>query len=347
MNRPHSERFLLAFAMYIVAAGGIQNAIAQCPSQCVYDPNLHCNQVTSKTVLAPDTFRAWDVYETVQTTCGPSVVKSCKASFHINANDPNFAIGDPNARINKCKALANAISGSAACTAAGYTIDPNACATTQTFKITDSCAGGSISLGISNDPNIISQEGDDPNKPHPIPDYEAELITPGCKHPDPNSPAPNANDDVQHVLVLAGPASGEALSPIEPAHVELVIASDPNNPTTIELPTRAGESAEGLAGRLGGELARQGIKFQCVGRTLRLQADFMGTSAADSLAFGTFDTGIRFSNSSGPRSALPNAATQSSAIPTLSEWGLIILAALLLIGGSLLVLRKRTRATVA
>jgi hypothetical protein len=70
----------------------------------------------------------------------------------------------------KCEAIASVIASS--CTAAGYSLSSDDCASDQSFTASNVlCPGTPFALGISNDPNDFDQ-----TDAGPLPDGEAETI---------------------------------------------------------------------------------------------------------------------------------------------------------------------------
>jgi hypothetical protein len=313
----------VAVALFLAVAG--TTARAQCPGTC-NSPNL-CNKVKSETVLPPD--KVATVYVTLRSSCGGVVTKSCTSSFPIG-----------NAlwtKEQKCQALVTAITGNAACTAAGYTITSNTCAADRKFTASDlTCGGSLLSLGISNDPDIFSQA----IAGQPIPDYEAELITPGCT--DVDSSSGNGND-IENQVTLGGTSNGVPIAPAEPAHVEMIVDLTPNGGIvhTAEVitgpisPTIPVMSAESIASLLAAQLRTQGVPgVECVGRNIRVSQPHPGNPIG--VGIGTSDEGIVTDTQ------VVESDPGAGAIPTLSTWGMILLVSLM--GGTAFwILRRRTR----
>ena len=272
--------------------------------------------VTSQTVLPPD--QPATVYVNLISTCGGAIVKQCHPSFPI----AGFLTME-----EKCCALVHAIQNDPQCQAAGYCVSINDCLQNRKFKVMDSCPGAVLSMGISNNPAVFSQEG-----PGPIPDYEEEIITPGCTDPD---GIPGNADDIVSEVNFHGPATGQPIAPGEPPHVEMDVTGGPTA-AHAEVTTFPGEPATQVAAQLAQQLNQQGVPAALVrgGRSIQIKQPAGSRLAGGPIGVGvgTSDDGITADSQIGPSFA--------EAIPTLSEWGFILAMTLLLGVGAWKLLRR-------
>jgi hypothetical protein len=325
--------FQVCIVFTLLAVGA--NVYAQCPASCTSANS--CNNVSSKTILPPDLGVGATVYETVRTSCACSAVKSCTSSFVVTSGMTTTT---------KCTALVNAINNNPACTGIGYSVAPadNNCATTQTFVVRDTCAGGVLSLGISNNPNVFTQESTSAPgilvNQHPLPDYEEEIITPGCR--DEDNTAGNCNDNASQVT-LGGVATGTSIVTAEAAHVEADFKDSAGVIHHAEIATSQGMTASQIAENLATQLIGQGVPVRVFnGRAIRVTEPTSGNPTA--LAIATGDSGINTDARVQTVSLLP--IPTSTPVPTISTWSVLTLTVAILISSIFLLRRRRRESSI-
>jgi len=317
----------------VVVANGIPSSpavpivIQSCASLSCTSTN-NCNTVTSQTILTPDNAGV-TVYANLRSTCHGVDLKGCKAAFVITT-------AQAASQTAKCQGIVDALnSANSGCASAGYMVTNN-CATNQTFIVTDPvCTGSVLSLGISNNPNIFDQEGQGP-----IPDYEEEIITPGCINEYPRAPI---DQSIVHQCTFGGTANGVGIEPNETSHVDLHVdlTSVGGSMNDIEVATHPGMKASEIAAEVTLHVCSLDVIAFNLGRSIFVQRNGqkpIGVGCA------TSDEGITTDSRVGPASTLPGAAglfaAAVNAIPTLSEWGIITLVVLMGICGALLIVRR-------
>jgi hypothetical protein len=317
-----------AMAVAVILLFASVNSQAQCPGTC--NSANGCNGVSVKVTLKP--LKVGTDYVGLVTSCGGATVKQCGLF--------SFATTVADTTTSKCLKIASALNVTA-CSSIGYTFvgDPNVtCAASQTVTVTDSCGGGVLEFQTKNEGGDLfsSNTGSSTEV-----DYENDMIAPSCK--DPDNTAGNLNE-MTNQATLAGTATGVAIDPNEPAHVEITVDQSSNGGpvVTAEFNTKAGVSSSDIADNLEEGLSEQGVQGVTVvgGRSIRVAQPATGNPIRVGIA--TSDTGINFDSRVAPVSRLPfpGAAT----IPTLSTWSTVLLVGLLLGTGAWLIRRRKQTA---
>jgi hypothetical protein len=313
----------------------------------------NCNQVQSQTILPPDR-AGMTTYVTLQEQCGTPVVPQffkCKAHFTIT---PGMTVQD------KCQALVDAITNKVndplnQCPQHGFSIAANNCGLAPLGLAQFTLTGGNctsatpnVSLAISNDPSIGNQES---ATGRPLPDYEAELITPVCvTTPGPAAPAPPPTPAMAEFL-FRGPASGASfIAGVQPA---VSIVADASNVggalTTATVATTPGMTTSTIAAGLTQQLVAAGLN--CTLATAPFdgvvctQPDMVNTI---SFAAHTTDATVGIGNAAASAALLPTAfsGTAGTPVPAMPSWSMWLTVAVLL-AGSWVAMRRQRRDTLA
>jgi hypothetical protein len=261
--------FVSSSRLHLAALGAV--AVA-CLSAAQAQAATNCNSVTSRTILPPVRINV-PVYVTLQEQCGSPIVPQfnrCRVSF---LTTPFMTIQD------KCEALVKALTlpdprtpnVPNPCVGQGFTVTDNCgpapLGLAQLTIVGNACTSTTpnVSLGISNDPSIGNQET---TSASPIPDYEAEIITPVCvTTPGPAAPsgaaAPTASQPALAEFLFRGAASGTSF--VDGAQPAVSIVADSTNigggMFTASVNTTAGMTALTIATTLSQKL--QGAGFSC------------------------------------------------------------------------------------
>jgi hypothetical protein len=215
-------------------------------------PVHKCNpfKVTSQTVIPPDNPFSGPLYFNLQSNC-PGLPRTCGGFVTLPAGTT---------ATSKCNLLVAGIN--AACGGVGFVAStPDACASAS-FDVVDSLCnpstppppGSGLMLGLSNDSKLFTQEVAN----GVLPDYEQDLITPGC-----------GGTDSHHLVLIKGNPSGVPF--ITGSQPSVVFASDLSPfggfPITFTVAPTTGMStngiiATGLTG-LNQQFAAAGIPVSC------------------------------------------------------------------------------------
>jgi hypothetical protein len=256
-----------------------------------------CNSVTSKTILRPD--RASTVFVTLNqddpgTATNPDFV--CKFSFNT---PPPGGLAWTEQR--KCEALRDGIMKSAQCAANGFKVSNDSCVGLQSFTVTGTKASTAVTLGISNTGFDQNQD----NKNVPLPNYEMEVITPGCV-----TPMAGQGTQPEALLVLKGVASGVSFIAGQPAAIKVTVDQTNNGGalTTAQINTPAGTSAATVVSGLNRKLAATGVLCKLVTTPFSAIRCAQPTEgSANGFGIATSDLGLFVGNASGPANTIVKA----------------------------------------
>ena len=256
--------------------------------------NAACNEITVKTILPPDC--ASTVFVTLNqddpaTLIDPDYV--CKYQFDT-PNDTSWTLE------TKCRALADGITNSAQCQAAGFVVSNDSCSTLNSFTVQGTSSSEPISIGISN----TGFDQNDDFQGAPLPNYEEEVLTPGCADPDPNS----SDDDPAAFMAIKGDATGQSFISGQPSAVNVHVDLTNSGLGIIEsrITTSPGMPAIQIAQMLLNDLNQKNIgEFAvCQVREVPIVGIFCEQINLDGSANGfgisTSDTGIFIGNAAGP-----------------------------------------------
>lgn len=294
-----------------------------------------CNVVNVETVIPPDNF-GQTVYVSLLSTQG-AVETTCMASF------PYPPSGETDTVQEKCAQLENAVATQ--CSGAQFgTVDD--CMANAKFQVFDVNFLATLSLGISNDPNMFSQTGDG----QAIPDYEGDRIVNSC-----GGPGYGSNG------AFGGEATGVKIRE-ENASSGVIVFLDVFLTDTVNLPpdppvldreltsivaSSPGDSALTLVSAVAADLQDQIANDPAIaglitvgqnGRTLEIRTSETGLAVAG--VFMSNDTGITSSSIGGTVEGLATLTAPHATTPALGGFG-IALCSLLLGGGAWMVLRRR------
>ena len=274
------------------------NPVLDCPA------SPGCSIASVDVTLDPD--RPATIYVTLRSFCGAAadkLVHECSVNFT-----------SPLGKAAKCRAMVAAIEDSTECADNFFrVIDECDFRNPPRYLVRDECCGSAeIQVGISCDPFIFSETGDE----EVICDYEADLIQSGC---GPGMLAASARarpsflptDDTDAELTLKGVATGEPIVAGEPssAHIQIVPPGvvAPVGLRDFEVLTVPGMTSQEIIEQFRADIEAEGIPGLLVetdgNRTLILRRDSLLISPPPGASIASNDTGLRRASVIGPMAA--------------------------------------------
>lgn len=311
-----------------------------------------CAEASSQTIARPQGATPDSIVKiSLQQTCGSNLVPTkCSGTF-VPTSDMSIQA--------KCEALANAVRLSAQCAHpidgvdAGFTISADNCGAAPTgaavFTVKGPCPAAnsfqSLSLGIANNPNAFSEETDGGA---PLPDYEAEIITPGCTGaalpPGGAAAAALAPAAAPTLLTSEFALSGTAMGiPIVSGVTPMISAfvdrsANGGQITEFDVPTTPGMSVQTIVTQLNQKLQANGVSCSLKNTSLGVPFAVICSQPTSGKPFGfgilTSDIGVGWGNMAIAPPIVPPT-------PALPAWALLLLACGLGGAGCLWILRSR------